>query len=122
MHEPDYFALLGVQPNATNYDIRRAYLDLRRIFEPNRLLTAATADLHDDVVLIVDVIEEAYQVCASAGAGQSSTASTGGTGSGCVGCYHWFTQATGSATFRGASFAGLGFARQAVTSASLRAR
>ena len=39
--EGDYFALLGVPHNATGYEVRRAYLDLRRTFEPSRVLTPA---------------------------------------------------------------------------------
>lgn len=62
VHEADYFSLLGVGPAATGYEIRRAFLELRRSFEPKRLLTAATADLHDDVTLIVEVLEEAYHI------------------------------------------------------------
>ena len=62
VQEGDYFALLGVRPNATGYDIRRAYLELRRFFEPGRLLNPATADLNADVELIAEVLEEAYQV------------------------------------------------------------
>lgn len=62
VHEADYFALLGLTPHATPYEIKRAYLDLRRSFEPSRLLNAATADLADEVQLIVDVLDEAYQI------------------------------------------------------------
>jgi hypothetical protein len=62
VHEGDYFSLLGVQPDATSYEIRRAYLELRRSFEPSRLLDAATADLGDDVALIAEVLEEAYAI------------------------------------------------------------
>ncbi|MEM6787101.1 MAG: hypothetical protein AAF928_05485 [Myxococcota bacterium] len=62
VREADYFTLLGLERVATSYEVRRAYLDLRRSFEPARLLTAATADLGDDVRLIVEVIEEAYDV------------------------------------------------------------
>lgn len=60
--EGDYFALLGLPRGATAYDIRRAYLELRREFEPSRVLTAATADLRDDAALIVDVLDEAYEI------------------------------------------------------------
>jgi hypothetical protein len=60
--EGDYFALLGVAREATGYEVRHAYLSLRREFEPGRLLTASTADLRDDVDLIVEVIDEAYDV------------------------------------------------------------
>ncbi len=62
VRDADYFALLGVEPSATPYQIRQAYLELRRHFEPSRLLTAATADLNENVALIVDVLEEAYEV------------------------------------------------------------
>ncbi|MCA9633393.1 MAG: DnaJ domain-containing protein, partial [Myxococcales bacterium] len=60
--EADYFTLLGLTRDATAYDIRRAYLELRREFEPNHLLTARIADLADDVQLIVEVLDEAYDV------------------------------------------------------------
>jgi hypothetical protein len=62
VHEGNYFALLGVAPDATSYDIRRAYVALRRSLEPARLLTAATADLREDLVVIIDVLHEAYEV------------------------------------------------------------
>lgn len=60
--EGDYFALLGVSREATGYDVRRAYSELRREFEPERVLTAATADLRDDVALINEVLEEAFDI------------------------------------------------------------
>lgn len=60
--EGDYFAVLGVGRNATAYEIKRAYLELRREFEPSRSLTARTADLRDTVDEIVEVIEEAYDI------------------------------------------------------------
>jgi hypothetical protein len=60
--EGDYFAFLGVDREATGYQLRHAYLDLRREFEPSRLLTAATADLRSDVDVILEVLDEAYEV------------------------------------------------------------
>jgi len=60
--EGDYFALLGVPRSATAYEIKRAYLELRRTFEPSRLLTAKTVDLLDDVELIIEVVDEAYDI------------------------------------------------------------
>lgn len=60
--EGDYFSLLGVAHEATGYEVRHAYLTLRREFEPARLLTAPTADLREDVELIVEVLDEAYDV------------------------------------------------------------
>jgi CheY-like chemotaxis protein len=60
--EGDYFALLGLPREATGYDIRRAYLELRRELEPSRLLTAATVDLRDDAELVIEVLDEAYEI------------------------------------------------------------
>ena len=60
--EGDYFAVLGLRRGATAYDVRRAYLDLRREFEPGRVLTASNADLADDVSLILEVLDEAYEI------------------------------------------------------------
>jgi len=60
--EADYFALLGLSREATAYDIRRAYLELRREFEPSRILSARTADLADDLSLLIEVLDEAYDV------------------------------------------------------------
>ncbi len=60
--EGDYFSLLGVSRDATGYEIRHAYLDLRREFEPGTLLTAATADLREDVDIVLEVIDEAYEI------------------------------------------------------------
>jgi hypothetical protein len=62
VEDGDYFSLLGVAPSATGYEIKRAYLELRRAFEPGRVLTAATADLADDVRLVVEVLDEAYEI------------------------------------------------------------
>lgn len=62
VEDGDYFALLGVPRGATSYEIRRAYLELRRGFEPSRLLTAATAELHGDVQVILQVLDEAFEI------------------------------------------------------------
>jgi hypothetical protein len=62
VEDGDYFALLGIAHSATAYEIRRAYLELRRAFEPGRVLTAATADLAGDVRLVAEVIDEAYEI------------------------------------------------------------
>jgi hypothetical protein len=62
--EGDYFALLGVSRSATSYDVRRAYTELREELDPTRVLTPATADLRDDVDVILFVIEEAYEILA----------------------------------------------------------
>ncbi|APR82330.1 Hypothetical protein A7982_07679 [Minicystis rosea] len=62
VEDGDYFALLGIPRGATGYEIRRAYLELRRSFEPARVLTAATADLAADVRLVLEVLDEAYEI------------------------------------------------------------
>lgn len=62
VEDGDYFSLLGVARSATSYEVKRAYLDLRRTFEPARLLTASTADLLSDVRLVIDVLDEAYDI------------------------------------------------------------
>jgi hypothetical protein len=62
VEEGDYFALLGVPRSATGYEIKRAYLELRRAFEPARVLTASTADLAADVRLLAEVLDEAYEI------------------------------------------------------------
>jgi hypothetical protein len=62
VQEGDYFSLLGVSSDATPYEIKRAYLELRRQFEPSKLLTAGTVELAADVSLIADVLDEAYDV------------------------------------------------------------
>jgi hypothetical protein len=60
--EADYFTLLGISRDATGYEIRRAFLELRRSFEPSNLLTPEIADLADDVRTIVVVLDEAYEI------------------------------------------------------------
>ena len=62
VEDGDYFALLGVARGATGYEVKRAYLELRRAFEPARVLTAQTADLVNDVKTIVEVLDEAYEI------------------------------------------------------------
>ena len=62
VEEGDYFAVLGVARDATGYEIRRAFLELRRAFEPARLLSPRVADLASDVKKILVVIEEAYEI------------------------------------------------------------
>jgi hypothetical protein len=62
VEEGDYFAVLGVTRDATGYEIRRAFIELRRTFEPSRILTPNLVDLSDDVRKIILVIEEAYEI------------------------------------------------------------
>jgi hypothetical protein len=60
--EGDYFAVLGVSRDATGYEIRKAFVELRREFEPSRLLTSGLLTHRADVERIVVVLEEAYEV------------------------------------------------------------
>lgn len=60
--EADYYTLLGIARDATGYEVRHAYLSLRREFDPGRLLSATTAELREDVDLIIEVLDEAYDV------------------------------------------------------------
>jgi hypothetical protein len=62
VEEGDYFALLGVSRDATSYEVRRAFLELRRAFEPARILTPQIADLSHDVRKIANVLDEAYEI------------------------------------------------------------
>ena len=59
--EGDYFAVLGVAKSATSYEVRRAFLELRRAFEPSKLLTPGLGDLVEDVRRIASVLDEAYE-------------------------------------------------------------
>ncbi len=60
--EGDYFALLGVPRQATGYDIRRSYIELRRQFDPGQVLRPNTLDLQDDIGTILEVLDEAYEI------------------------------------------------------------
>jgi hypothetical protein len=62
VEDGDYFAVLGVPRDATGYEVKRAFLELRRAFEPSRLLSPEVADLADGVRLIASVLEEAYEI------------------------------------------------------------
>ena len=62
VEEGDYFSVLGVRHDATSYEVRRAFLELRRTFEPARILGPRTIDLGEDVRKIVLVLEEAYEI------------------------------------------------------------
>ena len=62
VEDGDYFALLGVSHDSTSYDIRRAYLRLRHDFDTSQVLTPHTADLRDTVELVLEVLDEAYEI------------------------------------------------------------
>ncbi len=62
VEDGDYFAVLGVRRDATGYEVRRAFLELRRNFDASRLLSPEVADLAHDVRTIATVLEEAYEI------------------------------------------------------------
>lgn len=62
VEDGDYFAILGVARTSTSYEIRRAYVELRRAFEPSRILAPPLADLDVDVRKILAVLDEAYEI------------------------------------------------------------
>lgn len=62
VEDGDYFAVLGVPRDATGYEVRRAFLELRRAFDPSRMLSAGVADLTGDVQKITSVLDEAYEI------------------------------------------------------------
>jgi preprotein translocase subunit Sec63 len=62
VEDGDYFALLGIGREATPYDIQRAYQQLRHQLDPRRALTATTADLRDELDIILEVLDEAYEI------------------------------------------------------------
>jgi hypothetical protein len=62
VEDGDYFALLGVAPDVTGYEVRRAFVELRRAFDPARILTPEVVDLADDLRKIVSILEEAYEI------------------------------------------------------------
>jgi hypothetical protein len=65
--EGDYFAVLGVSREATSYEVRRAFLELRRTFEASKLLTPTLTDLVEDVKKIASVLDEAYEILRDVG-------------------------------------------------------
>nr|MBP9112774.1 hypothetical protein [Polyangiaceae bacterium] len=62
VEDGDYFSILGIPRSATAYEIRRAYTELRRAFEPTSILTPETADLQREVKAIVRVLGEAFEL------------------------------------------------------------
>jgi hypothetical protein len=62
VEDGDYFKILGLTPDATAYDIRRAYVELKRTFHAGRAADPAIADLREDIELIATVLDEAYDI------------------------------------------------------------
>lgn len=62
VEDGDYFAILGVSREATGYEIKRAYLDLRKALDPARVMRPSLLDVVDDLKLVLGVLDEAYDV------------------------------------------------------------
>ncbi len=60
--EGSYFAILGVRPDATEHELREAYDALRDELDPRSFITAATADLAEDLDLVLEILDEAYEI------------------------------------------------------------
>ncbi len=58
----DYFALLGIAKAATGHEIRRAYLELSRAFDPGRYADPTLADLLGAAHEIQAALDDAYEV------------------------------------------------------------
>jgi hypothetical protein len=62
VQDADYFQLLGVRPDASAFEIRRAYESALRHFGPESFPAALQDELGEQLEEISAVIEEAYQV------------------------------------------------------------
>ena len=60
--EADYFALLGVRRDATNFEIRRAYQSARRDFASDCFPTDLRRELAQELDDIANVLDEAFRV------------------------------------------------------------
>lgn len=60
----DYFQILGVPRNATPYEITRAHQRILKEFDPDRYGDAIRGDLHDELLEINRVLDDARQVLA----------------------------------------------------------
>ena len=60
--EASYFSILEVRPDASGYELRKAYRALVSQFAAERYAVPELADLAEEVELIRAVIEEAYEV------------------------------------------------------------
>jgi hypothetical protein len=62
VEDGDYFAILGVARESTGYEIKRAYLDVRKALDPSRVMRPSLLDLDADLRLVLAVVDEAYDV------------------------------------------------------------
>lgn len=67
VQEADYFQLLGVRPDASGFEIRRAYESARRQFGVENFPPALQEELRPQLEEIESVIEEAYLVLSDDG-------------------------------------------------------
>jgi CheY-like chemotaxis protein len=58
----DYFALLGIARTSGGHEIRRAYLDLARAYDPVRFADPALSDLVGAAHEILSALDDAYEV------------------------------------------------------------
>ncbi len=67
----DYFSFLGVEPDATPFEVHRAAARLRERFEPARYRDGVYADIRSALREIVDVVNDAEAVLADPGLRES---------------------------------------------------
>jgi len=61
--EGDYFSLLGLSPHASTHEIRQAYLNLRRTFDPEHQGNPSFQPENvESLTLIREVLDEAYEI------------------------------------------------------------
>ncbi len=54
--------MVAASPQLRLHEVKRTFLELRRVFEPSRILTPRLSDLEGDVRKIADVLDEAYEI------------------------------------------------------------
>lgn len=62
VQEGDYYAVLGIRRGATHHEIAIAYENLRQELDPASIINARTADLSESVNVILEVLEEAFEI------------------------------------------------------------
>ena len=60
--EADYFTLLGLSPEASTYEIRKAHEALTQELTPGYLSVIDAMDLNDQLAEVRYVIDEAFEV------------------------------------------------------------
>jgi uncharacterized protein DUF4388 len=62
VYEGTYFAILEISPEASGYEVRKAYRALSSRFKAERFVVRELLDLQENVELIRQVVDEAYEV------------------------------------------------------------